>query len=78
MNNYKSVLQAITAALLFGASAPISKLLLGSIDPVPLAAFLYIGSGIGLIIFKIIEKCINKNEEREAPLSKKDIPWLHQ
>lgn len=76
MNNYKSVLQAITAALLFGASAPISKLLLGSIDPVPLAAFLYIGSGIGLIVFKIIERCINKSEDREAPLSKKDIPWL--
>ncbi|MBI6871216.1 DMT family transporter [Clostridium aciditolerans] len=76
MNNYKSVLQAITAALLFGASAPISKLLLGSIDPVPLAAFLYIGSGIGLIIFKIIKRCINKSEDREAPLSKKDIPWL--
>lgn len=76
MNNYKSVLQVITAALLFGASAPISKLLLGSIDPVPLAAFLYIGSGIGLIIFKIIERCINKSEDREAPLSKKDTPWL--
>ena len=38
------VLQAITAALLFGASAPFAKLLLGEIEAVPLAAFLYLGS----------------------------------
>ena len=66
MNNYKSVLQAITAALLFGASAPISKLLLGSIDPVPLAAFLYIGSGIGLIIFKIINYYLKSSSENNS------------
>ena len=35
------------AALLFGASAPLSKLLFGEVKPVPLAAFLYLGSGTG-------------------------------
>ena len=37
--------QAILAAVLFGISAPLAKLLLGKVDPIPLAAFLYLGSG---------------------------------
>ena len=39
-HRFYSMCQAITAALLFGASAPIAKLLLGDIQPVLLAALL--------------------------------------
>ncbi|MBV7274075.1 EamA family transporter [Clostridiaceae bacterium UIB06] len=76
MYKYKSIAQVIIAAILFGSSAPISKILLGKIDPIPLAAFIYIGSGVGLLIFKIIEKYFSTNYNKEAPLGKKDIPWL--
>ncbi len=46
-SRYTPAFQALLAALLFGASAPLSKLLFGEIKPVPLAAFLYLGSGTG-------------------------------
>ncbi len=69
-------LQVIAAAVLFGASAPISKSLLGSIDPIPLAAFLYFGSGLGSFLILLIRKGIQKKDEGEARLSKPDIPWL--
>ena len=73
--NIFPIIQALFAALLFGASAPLAKILLEQIDPVPLAAFLYMGSGTGLLVYQMIINIINK-EKREAPLSKKDFPWL--
>ena len=39
---------AILAALLFGASTPLAKALLGTADPLLLAGLLYCGSGAGL------------------------------
>lgn len=68
--------QALLAALLFGASAPLSKILLGDIEPIPLAAFLYIGSGTGLLLFQVLNHAIRKSSNTEAPLTQKDIPWL--
>lgn len=76
MSKSKPIIYALAAAILFGSSAPISKLFLTQIEPIPLAAFLYIGSGIGLLIFKTVQYVINKHEKSEAPLRKKDIPWL--
>ncbi len=43
---------ALLAALLFGASAPLAKLLLARIDPWLLAALLYLGSGVGLWLWR--------------------------
>jgi hypothetical protein len=40
---------ALMAAILFGASTPLAKLLIGEIDPWVLAAILYCGSGLGLL-----------------------------
>jgi drug/metabolite transporter (DMT)-like permease len=68
-------LLALLAALLFGASAPLSKLLLGSVSPVPLAALLYLGSGAGALLLRAIFQW-RKPASKEAPLSKKDLPWL--
>ncbi len=68
-------LQAILAAVLFGISAPLSKLLLNGVDPVMLAALLYLGSGFGLLFAAIIQK-FTSPAEKEAPLVRKDIPWL--
>ena len=46
----KAVLNALGAAILFGASTPIAKELVGAVSPVLLAGLLYAGSGVGLAI----------------------------
>jgi len=74
--NIYPIVQAILAAGLFGASTPIAKLLLGQIEPVALAAFLYLGSGIGLLIFKGLQRMWRNCEDAEARISSTDIPWL--
>jgi drug/metabolite transporter (DMT)-like permease len=71
-----SSLQALLAALLFGASAPLSKTLLSSIDPVPLAGFLYIGSGLFSWLLFSFRKRGNKSGSLEERVSRPDIPWL--
>ena len=43
---------ALAAALLFGASTPLAKLLLENVSPWMLAGLLYLGSGIGLTIYR--------------------------
>jgi drug/metabolite transporter (DMT)-like permease len=70
------ILQALLAALLFGASAPLAKLLLGEIAPIPLAAFLYLGSGLGLLVIKAFQKMHQKTTGREAQIRKPDLVWL--
>lgn len=69
------VVQALLAAFLFGASAPLSKLLLGETSPVLLAALLYLGSGFGLLCVKLMEKTVHA-EQKEARLAWSDWPWL--
>ena len=44
------IVQALLAAVFFGASAPLSKLLLGEAPPILMAAFLYLGSGTGITL----------------------------
>jgi len=70
------VLQALTAAIFFGASAPFAKLLLGDISPVYLAAFLYLGSGTGISLIKLGQKLRQPTQQKEAGIKKADIKWL--
>jgi len=50
------VLAALFAALLFGAGTPFAKLLLNAVNPWLLAGLLYIGSGIGLTLYRRLSK----------------------
>ncbi len=69
------ILQALLAAIFFGASAPIAKLLLGdNIAPIFLAAFLYLGSGTGISLVKLIQRM--RSKEVEAGIKLPDIKWL--
>lgn len=43
---------SLAAALLFGAAAPLAKLQLARVDPWLLAALLYLGSGLGLALWR--------------------------
>ena len=67
---------ALLAALLFGASAPFSKLLLIDFKPIQLAGFLYLGSGLGLSLIKLFQVTLFKHENYEAKINKNEIKWL--
>lgn len=62
--------------MLFGASAPLAKILLGEIEPVLLAALLYLGSGIGLFGIRQLLDRHHLPRKREAGLARSDLPWL--
>jgi drug/metabolite transporter (DMT)-like permease len=47
---------ALAAALLFGAGTPAAKLLLGEVSPWLLAGLLYLGSGVGLGLYRVIRR----------------------
>ena len=66
---------ALASAVLFGASAPFAKLLLGSSDPQLLAGLLYLGAGIGLAIWQAGRSALGLGAS-EAPLRRGDAPWL--
>ncbi len=64
------------AALLFGASTPVAKVLLGKIDPVLLAGLLYFGSGSGLALWWWLRSRVQRGTSPEASLQLPDLPWL--
>ncbi|HEU5236317.1 MAG TPA: DMT family transporter, partial [Pyrinomonadaceae bacterium] len=64
------------AAVLFGASTPIAKLLLREVPPTLLAALLYLGSGVGLAAWLLVRRSFASEGRREARLNRKDLPWL--
>ena len=66
---------ALGSAILFGASAPLSKLLLGSVNPWLLAGILYLGAGLGLGLFHLGRGMVGLPGV-EASLTRRDLPWL--
>jgi drug/metabolite transporter (DMT)-like permease len=69
-------LLAILSAVLFGASTPLAKLLLGDgVDAWLLAGLLYLGSGIGLAVIYGWQRMAGRVDS-EAPLRRSDLPWL--
>ena len=71
----RSIGLALSAALLFGASAPLAKLLLAGASPQLLAGLLYLGSGVGLGLLWLRRRGLLKGE-RETQLTRRDLPWL--
>lgn len=74
-SKWTGVIYAALAAILFGASTPFAKLLLGTTQPVLLAALLYLGSGVSLSVWLLLTKKFGK-KSKEANLKKADLPWL--
>jgi drug/metabolite transporter (DMT)-like permease len=72
---HRAVALALTAAVLFGGSAPFAKLLLERTAPQLLAGLLYLGSGVGLGALWIWRRHSAK-VTRETALTRRDIPWL--
>src|SRR5512132_3484981 len=67
---------ALLSAVLFGASTPLAKILLGSIEPWLLAAVLYLGSGVGLFMVRLALGTRRQSEASEAALAGTDWLWL--
>jgi len=67
---------ALGAALLFGVSAPYSKLLLKDMGPLTLAALLYVGAGISLLVMLPLQRGSRVHGAAEAALRAADLPLL--
>ena len=65
---------AILAAALYALNAPFSKELLTHTGPTMMAAFLYLGAGLGLLLYGLAGKALGHNPVR-APLTRKELPY---
>jgi len=74
IKQYKAVLYAVLAAALYAVSSPVSKLLLKEIPPTLMAAFLYLGAGIGISVVRYFRNKKNTNKI-EDKLTKKELPF---
>lgn len=70
---WSAVPAAIGAAALFGGVIPVSKSLLDGIGPITLAALLYLGAGLGLLILRMP---VLRRHTSEAPITWQDAPAL--
>src|SRR3954462_5490500 len=66
---------ALLAAVLFGLSPPLAKILIGQTNPHLLAGLLYLGSGLGLSIFLLGRRVTHRTSERER-ITGSEWGWL--
>lgn len=64
------VVAALGAAVLFGAGTPAVKMLLEHASPWLMAGILYLGSGVGLLIYRLITKA------PAVALKRHEMGWL--
>lgn len=62
---------ALLSALLFGASTPAAKTIIGGVHPLMLAGLLYLGSGFGVAIIRFTGL-----KQAGMTLKRADLPWL--
>lgn len=67
-----ALLFAALAAGLYAINVPLSKLLLNYIEPTMMAAYLYLGAGIGIGIVSLVTK--NKGTAAYEKLTQKELP----
>jgi len=68
---HTATLFAILAAALYAINIPLSKLLLLKVEPTMMAAFLYLGAGLGLFLYGLIFK----EKESSESLTRKELPY---
>ncbi|MHC8327272.1 DMT family transporter [Pseudomonas sp. LB1P83] len=67
-----NVIYALSAAALFGASTPLAKVLGLNLSPILLAGLLYLGSGLGLTLVRLIRD----RGWQPSGLKSSEWPWL--
>lgn len=68
----RNIAYALLAAALFGASTPLAKLLIGEVPPVLLGGLLYLASGLGLSVARLVRD----SGWRASGLTRTEWPWL--
>ncbi len=66
------IIYALLAAVFYAINTPLSKLLLASVPSTFMAAFLYLGAGVGVGIMYVFHW---KNEEKAERLGRTDLPY---
>src|SRR3989442_15914085 len=74
MQNRRSIVFALAAAVLFGVSTPAAKFLVAQTDPWLTAGLLYLGPGAGLGIAWLLRRGLSRT--KEAPPRPPDPPPL--
>ena len=69
----RGVLCAVLAAAFYALNAPLSKLLLGRVAPAMMAAFLYLGAGLGMCLWLLVT--CKSRARTEQPLTRRDLPY---
>ena len=69
----RGIRDALFAAVLFGLSAPVAKILVGNLTPQLLAGLLYLGSGIGLTMLAWVRSATPR---ADPGLHSADVPFL--
>lgn len=69
-----SIVWALLAAALYAISSPVSKVLLGDVSPTMMAALLYLGAGLGMLLLGVIRRQagLDASEQR---ITRKDLPY---
>lgn len=62
---------AILAAALYAINIPLSKILLKQVEPTMMAAFLYLGAGLGLLLYGLMRGERNKGDS----LTRAELPY---
>ena len=68
---HSATLLAILAAALYAINIPLSKILLEQVAPTMMAAFLYLGAGLGLWLLGLATGA----KEKAEPLTKAELPY---
>lgn len=72
----RSAAPALGAALLFGASTPLAKALVGEVPPLLLAGLLYLGSGAGLGLLLLLRAWRRPAELPRLAVAPAEFGWL--
>jgi drug/metabolite transporter (DMT)-like permease len=72
----RSVAAVLGAAALFGLSVPAGKTLLSVTDPWLLAGLLYLGSGVSLGAYRLVQRLLFRRHAAEARIGLTELPWL--
>ncbi|MBP0594215.1 DMT family transporter [Paraburkholderia sp. LEh10] len=76
---YSGAFAAVLAAVLFGATTPFAKALLGALSPFMVAGLFYLGSGGGLAIAMFVRRLRRKpnaHDHDHHPMPVTELPWL--
>ena len=71
----RPVIFVLAAAALFGSATPLAKTVLTGVGPITLASMIYLGSGGGMAVYRLIRYLCGITPA-EPPLTRQAVPWI--